>query len=155
MLQKDRMTMKRFALAVAALLATNVAIAQIYQWKDANGKTVFSDLPPPGNANEQRKISSEAPAATAPTQKTTADRELEFRKRRQESEETAEKARKEQEAANSKKETCESARRQLQALESGERIALRDDKGERYFLDDEQREREVAKARQAIQSSCQ
>ncbi len=32
--------MKRFAFAIAALLAATVVNAEIYQWKDENGKTV-------------------------------------------------------------------------------------------------------------------
>jgi hypothetical protein len=148
------MTMKRFALAIAAFLAATAVNAQIYQWKDESGKTIISDKPPVGNTHQQRKIES-APSASSPSnQKTLADRELEFRKRQKESQESAEKAKKEQAASADKKENCDTARRQLQTLESGERISLRDDKGERYFMEDAQREQEIAKARQNLQSHC-
>ena len=80
--------MKRIAIAVAALLATTLANAQIYQWKDENGKTVISDKPPIGAARTSRKIEAEAPPApSAAPQKTTADREMDFRKRQQEAQE--------------------------------------------------------------------
>lgn len=146
--------MKRIAIAVAVLLATTAVNAQIYEWKDENGKTVFSDQPPAGKARLQRKIDAEAPAPSTAPQKTTADREMDFRKRAQESQERAAKAEKEQAAAADKKENCEKSRRYLQSLESGERIALRDDKGERYFMEDAQRQQEIAKARNTMQAAC-
>lgn len=146
--------MKRFAIAVAALLATTAVNAQIYQWKDENGKTVISDKPPTGGARASRKIESEAPAANAAPQKTTADREMDFRKRQQETQDKNDKAQKEQAAAADKKENCDRTRRYLESLESGERIALRDDKGERYYMEDSQRQQEIAKARQSMQASC-
>lgn len=147
--------MKRFALAVAALFAAALANAQVYEWKDEKGKTHFSDKPPVGTPRTQQTLESSAsPAASSSPQKTTADRELEFRKRQKESQDSAEKEKKEQAASVDKKESCESALRLLEALESGERIALRDDKGERYYMDDGQREQESAKVRQIIQSNC-
>ena len=146
--------MKRFALIVAALFAATAVHAQVFEWKDESGKTHYSDMPPPGNARELRKIESAPPATGTPTQKTVADRELEFRKNLKESQEKSEKASKQQAAASERNENCDNLRRQLQLLESGERIALRDDKGERYFMDDAQRAQEIAKVRKDIQSVC-
>ncbi len=146
--------MKRFALTVAALLAATAVNAQIYQWKDENGKTIISDKPPVGFARQPRKIEADPSVASSSPQKTAADRELEFRKRQKESQENTEKANKEQSASAEKKENCESIRRHLQALESGERIGMRDDKGERYFMEDAQREQEIAKVRQTMQTNC-
>lgn len=146
--------MRRPALIVAAILAATAAHAQVFEWKDESGKTHYSDMPPPGNARELRKIESAPPATGSPSQKTAADRELEFRKRQKESQTSSENASKEQTASSERKENCDNARRQQQLLESGERIALRDDKGERYYMDDAQREQEIAKARQAVQSFC-
>ena len=146
--------MKRLALTVSALLATTLSMAQIYQWKDANGKTVISDKAPQGNVRDERKIEAKTPEPSTEPQKNLADQALDFRKRQQESQEKADKAKKEDSAASEKKEVCERTRRNLLALESGERLALRDDQGERYFMDEPQREREIAKARQTIQSAC-
>lgn len=148
--------MKRFALYIAILLASTAASAQIYQWKDENGRTIISDKPPVGHARIQRKVESDAPtsAATAP-QKSVADRELEFRKRQKDSQEKEEKTKKEEALAAQKQENCANLNRQLRTLESGERIALRNDQGERYFLDDEQRQQDIEKVRQNIQTMCQ
>ena len=145
--------MKRFALTVAVLLAVGAANAEIYQWKDKNGKTIFSDTPPVGNVTDQKKISSDS-GNNAVTPKTTADKDLEFRKRQKDSQDSAEKLKKEQDAAAALQENCTNARRYLKSLESGERIASRDEKGDRYFMDDAQRTQETAKAQQAVQTSC-
>jgi hypothetical protein len=154
MLCQDRMTMKRFAFAVVALLAATAAGAQVYEWKDDKGKTHYSDKPPVGTPRVNKISDSDSSAPSSSTQKTTADRELEFRKRQKDAQENAEKAKKEQAANADRKASCENARRALEMLESGERIALPNDQGERYYLDDNQRQREATKARQAMQASC-
>ena len=146
--------MKRLALTVAALLAATAVSAQIYQWKDENGKTIISDKAPVGNVRQQKKIESDTPTTSGSPQKTAADKDLEFRKRQKETQESAEKTKNEQSASAEKKENCDRARRHLQVLESGERVSLRDDKGERYFMDDKQREQEIAKTREMVQSNC-
>jgi len=146
--------MKRIAVTVALLLAAVTASAEIYQWKDKNGKTIISDKPPAGIVVEQKQISSDSATNSTAAPKTTADRELEFRKRQKESQESAEKTQKEQAAASEKQENCTKTRQYLKTLESGERVSLRDDKGERYFMDDAQREQETAKAKQALQTNC-
>jgi hypothetical protein len=149
-------------LAALCLCLALPADAQIYKWKDASGKTVISDKPPPGQLPAPQKSDDGAPPAetepateTPPAPPSLADRELEFRKRQKEAQENAEKAEKEAAAAAEKEENCQTARRQLQSLESGERIALRNDKGERYFLDDARRAQETEKARQFIDAQCQ
>ena len=147
--------MKHFALTLAVLLAaTTTANAEIYQWKDANGKTVISDKPPTGNTQPQKTFASDSPTSNAAGPKTTADKDLDFRKRQKEAQESADKTNKEQAAAAANKESCDSSRRHLKSLESGERISMTDDKGERYFLDDAQRTQELAKVRQNIPANC-
>ncbi len=146
--------MKRIALAVALLLATFAAHAQIYQWHDENNKTVISDRPPVGKVKDARAVASESSSAAGESGKTFADREMEFRQRQKESRESAEEAAKEQRLAAQKKEGCENARRALGSLESGERVSMRDSRGERYYLDDQQREQEIGKLRREVQSKC-
>jgi hypothetical protein len=154
------MRSKRFPPLLLAALCFCLALpagAQIYKWKDASGKTVISDKPPPGQLPASKKSDDGAPPAEteAPSaQPSLADRELEFRKRQKEAQENADKSENEAAAAAEKEENCRVARRQLQSLESGERIALRDDKGERYFMDDAQRAQETEKTRQFIDAQC-
>ena len=146
--------MKHFVLTIAVLLATSAANAEIYQWKDASGKTITSDKPPTGTTQPQKTFASDAPASNGSAQKTAADKDLEFRKRQKESQESSEKANKEQAANAANKENCDNARRYLKTLESGERISQTDDKGERYYMEDSQRAQEISKSRQNIQANC-
>ncbi len=145
--------MKRFALLATAGFFAISAHAQIYQWKDASGKTVISDKPPVG-AIQQQKTHDASSRSTSPAQKSLAEREMEFRQRQKESQDVAEKARKEEAAVAEKQENCSNAHRQLLLLESGERVAQRNENGERYFMDEAQREREIAKTRSFIESNC-
>ena len=146
--------MKNLAFALAALLASTLVNAQIYQWKDANGKTVISDKPPVGKVSNERKIEAQTTASSETPQKNLADREMDFQKRKQASQEKSDKAKKEENAAAEKKDHCDRMRLNLALLESGERIRQRDEQGEHSFMDDTQRANEIAKARQMLQSSC-
>lgn len=149
---------------LVALVASVPAQAQIYQYKDASGKTVISDRPPPGGPAKARTLATEAPAAStgaegaqaekAAAPKSIADRDLEFRKRQQEQKEAADKAQKEAADKAARKEDCARAQRQLQILESGERVSTRDDKGERVFMDDSQRNAEIARNRKFVADAC-
>ena len=152
---RSRRPLPLLLLVALCLGLASPAGAQIYKWKDASGKTVISDKPPPGQLPVPKQDDSVPAAQAEPAQPSLADRELEFRKRQKEARENAEKAEKEAAAAAEKEENCSNARRQLQMLESGERIALRNDKGERYFMDDAQRAREAEKTRQYLDTRCQ
>ena len=142
------------SLLAAALCLALPASAQIYQWKDQNGKTVISDKPPVGQVPLQKQIDSGTAAKTGSKQPSLADREMQFRKRQKEAQENSEKSRKEETASAERNENCQNARRHLQVLESGERVALRDDKGERYYLDDTQRGQEAAKVKHFLETQC-
>ena len=95
--------MKPFAFAVVALLAATAVSAQVYEWKDAQGKTHYSDKTPVGTAQVQKIAAPESSAPSNSAQKTTADRELEFRKRQKDAQESAEKAKKDQAASTDQK----------------------------------------------------
>ena len=152
--------MKRYALLLATLVASLAAQAQVYQYKDASGRMVYTDQPPPGTA-KSKVLSSEAAStsgasgnSSAAAPKSAADRELEFKKRQKEQQETARKSEKEAADKAARKEDCARAQKNLQMLESGERITARDDKGERVFLDDSQRAAEADRARKAVADLC-
>jgi hypothetical protein len=60
------------ALFVGMLIAMPSAQAQLYQWRDATGRMVFSDSPPPpnippGNIIKRPKVGTPAPAAAPAT----------------------------------------------------------------------------------------
>ncbi len=65
------------ALAAAGLLAASaVHGGEVYQWKDANGVTHYSQTPPPAGSFQQRQITGgdrATTAAPAPAQATSED----------------------------------------------------------------------------------
>ena len=162
-----------FLLALAAADAT----AQ-YKWRDANGRTVYSDLPPPvsvapsavldaparqasalatvgsGSPAEQAVVQDKAPAVSKPAPLTPADRELESRKRAADKaaadRKTAAGADRDREMA----EQCTVARSNLAAVDSGMRLAQINAQGEREVLDDAQRAVRADQARNVIKAAC-
>lgn len=153
------MTMKHTVLVGLIALAqftSTLAVAQVYQWKDAQGRTVVSDTPPPRNAKASRSIDAAAPVAgdAATSTPTLSERDQEFRKRQQANREKAEKEAKEQAAAAEDKAACDRMRRQLAGLESGQRMATVDENGERRVLEDADRARESDRIRNQLSERC-
>jgi len=167
------MTMKTaliLALAMASTATVIDANAQTYQWKDSSGRTVISDTPPPASVRNSKAIGTSPPPSigtptgdaaqatgnppSAGAPKTTAEKDMEFRKRQQEAREKADKEAKEAAQAAQNRENCERARTYLQALESGRRMILPDGKGGETFLEDAQRGDEVERTRNTIAESC-
>lgn len=151
------------ALVFALVFASTAAVGQTYQWKDANGKTVISDTPPPGSAKSARTIGGHAPSVVSekpaePADKaapaTLAEKNLDFKKRQQEAKERADKEAKEQAAAKDRKENCERARQNLTSLEANRPMATYNEKGERQIMDTAQRDQEMERARRVISESC-
>lgn len=151
----------RQLLAIFLMLAAAASHAGITRWVDADGKVHFSDQPPPPTAKSQKTLdikSSPAAAKNSPDakggEKSLAEKELEFRKRRVEAEENAAKLARDHEEAKRKTENCAQARSQLRALQDGQRMARYDEKGERVFLEDSARAKAIDEAQQAVDSWC-
>lgn len=171
------MTMKAvfiFGSIFALTVAANTGHAETFQWKDSNGQTVVSDVPPPSSAKGRRSLggvkpsvvsepvadkSAEAPKTGdapkgAEPPKTMAEKEFEFKKRQQEAKEKADKQAKDEATQTEKRENCERARRNLTTLESNQPVTLYDDKGQRKYMETAQRDREMERARNFIAESC-
>jgi hypothetical protein len=164
-------------LLLAALAAAPNASAQ-YQWRDANGRMVYSDMPPPASVPPsavQRAPARQAPAVApggsgatasdtpAPTasaapaaapEQSAAEREMAVRKRRLERAEAERKAAETQAAARRSAALCEDARSRARTLESGLRVARVNDRGEREVLDEDARATQVESARRAVREHC-
>jgi hypothetical protein len=163
------------SIALAAVLVSAPAWAQ-YQWREANGRMVYSDLPPPASVAPSAVLrtptrTTDAQAATAtevprdggaPAANTKAasaapslnDRELDYRKRRLERADAERKAAETAAQAKRQAAACDDARAEIRALESGQRIARVDERGERQILDDTQRASRLDAARQSVQENC-
>ncbi len=160
---------RAFWLATALVLAALPVHAQ-WKWKDRNGQTHISDLPPPRDipdkdvlqrpAEPVRKAGVAAPASAASSPATTAEAKprvdpvLEARRQKAEQEQKARAKAEEDRVATQRGENCQRARQHLATLESGMRVARLNDKGEREILDDKGRADEVQRTRQVIASEC-
>ncbi|MCE1242809.1 DUF4124 domain-containing protein [Oryzomicrobium sp.] len=169
------------AIAGIAALAglAGQAGAETYIWKDANGKTIISDSPPPrtsktparssggdgknpgyalpadkAEAAQGKNAQASSNGAPAAAPKTMADKDLEFRKRQMENRDQEEKAAKEAQDKARRQDECKRASEYLAALQNGQRIARFNDKGEREILDDAQRDSEIARSRQSVNELC-
>ena len=147
-------------IALAGLLFALPALADSWQWRDAAGRMVYSDLPPPAEVRAAQILRSpthrtdaNAPAAPAAapnwvekeqaSRKRAAEREESQRKQREESEQIAQSAR-----------ACDDARTALRTLESGSRMAVLNQRGEREVLDDAERARRIDSVRKEIARGC-
>jgi hypothetical protein len=178
--------MSRWTLALlAAVLGTTLALPAQAQWKwrDKNGQTQYSDLPPPGGVPEQdilsrpnsgkrrNVVNTVAPAASAaasgaaaasgvvaaassPLVLKTVEPELEAKRKKAEADQAAKAKVEEAKVAASRAENCTRARTQMRTLDSGIRVVRSNDKGEREVLDDKQRADEVKRTRDIIAADC-
>ncbi len=161
--------MKRPPLLAGLFLAAALAVsagagAQMYKWKDANGRIRYGDTPPPGvDATTIRAPSSYAtPAAPDGDAKNDKGEKKErpltpeqaFEKRQKERADAEQKAAKERADAEQKRTNCELAQAQLRTLQSGQRISTTNTAGERVFLDEGQIAAETARAQKSVADWC-
>lgn len=167
---------RRLALIIALLVALPAA-AEIYGWKDSDGRTHYSDQPPPAGAVQilQAPREHRAGLPTASTEpigaeqnqagqqdqpgdgaraKSIAERELEFRQRRAAAAELQAKAEQDAVREAERQRFCEQARNQLGGLDSGQRITRFNAAGEREYLDDAARAEEAARLRAQLEEHC-
>jgi hypothetical protein len=158
------------ALACAAVLGALLAVPAQAQWKwrDKNGQTQYSDLPPPSGIAEsdilQRPAQRTAPAAVAAASGAASgapalapkgsDPALEAKRRQAEQDVAAKKKAEDEKVAIAKADNCMRAKAQMRTLDSGVRIARTNDKGEREFMDDTARAAEAKRTQDIIGSDC-
>ena len=143
-------------LALTACIALPAAVsAEVYSWKDANGKVHYGSQPPAGQAEARKLAAPPPPTADQETaQKAAAERQMSERESQQKTQEEAKKSQEDQAQARQRLENCRQARAQLAAVESGQIRYTLNDKGERVGLDGAARDAEIAKARKAVDSWC-
>ncbi|ODV42762.1 hypothetical protein AWV79_23820 [Cupriavidus sp. UYMMa02A] len=172
MIRSSALSLSLLAAALAAMPAS--ASAQ-WQWRDANGRMVYSDVPPPPSvthivrapgqaAGEYRPVEN-APASAegAPAKLTAAEKavaapvptpEEAFQKRRAERIKTAaEEARKEQEAGE-RATRCAELRNYANGLQQGTRAGVMTADGSVQHLVGEQRQAEIVKTNASIEKDC-
>lgn len=140
-----------------ALSAT--AYGQLVRCVSKDGKVEYARDCPPGTTEQKTGIKSSpgggSAAGAPPAQKSTAERDADFKKRMIEQQEAQQKDAKKSAEAAQKKEACTNAQTYLKSLEEGLRLTRTDPKtGERSYLDDSEREAEMVKARARMSQTC-
>lgn len=164
--------------ALAALSLSASAFAQ-YIWLNDKGVKQYSDMPPPASVPNSRIVkapgvamrtpppvppdgaaiggsengAASATVAAADKAKipmTTAEKNMDFQKRRIEQAEKDKKTAEEKQMAADKSKNCERARDYQKALDSGQRITHTDKNGERAFMSDAQRAQETKDTRRIL-----
>jgi len=156
---------RRAALVLALMIApmfSTPAAAQIYSWKDKDGRTHYSDVPPPtGEVKTLRGAPARASTpAASDTQQTTdtadgsskpaADSNAPSRDPRDAASRAAEAEAREAD----RQRFCEQARNQVTALRSGQRMARLNANGEPEFLDDAARAAEAERLQGQADQIC-
>lgn len=140
---------------IALLLAPGLAIGASYQWTDADGNTVYSQLPPPAGRQAARVIAPPPPPAEPEAAKnklremqreladTREDRELEDKKQQQAGAE-----------ADRRAENCRKAKSNLQILQQGTRQLIREGDGAYRRYTPEERAKKTAEYQQVVKENC-
>jgi hypothetical protein len=144
--------------AIAVLLASTAAHAQLFKCIGKDGRVEYASQCPPGTTQQATGIKSAppaAPAGAATPQKSLAERDAEFRKRRIEQQEAEAKDAKKSGETAQRQRACDDARAYLKNLQAGNRVVKYDPKtGERIFLEDAQYGGEIAAAQRSIDANC-
>lgn len=135
-----------------------VANGELYKWVDNNGKTQYTDQPPPAGAATTEK---ELKIKLAPVQpaddkakkvrKSLAERELDFKKRLAAKEQEEAKQQKE---IKKSKEKCIRAQSKLKLYQEAPKLTVADGKGGIVRADDAARQRGIKEAQKEIKSHC-
>ncbi len=143
--------MKNSIIFICALLASLSLQAKIYEYKDAQGETHFSQEPPAdGNAVVVKPRIGPATHDSTTTPSTDKKETTETSTNTQEKKEPLD-----AQTLEAYKINCERSKQYLQEIESKPRIRLQDSKtGIVTFLTDEQRTQEIIKTKAAVQKFC-
>jgi hypothetical protein len=146
----------RLSLVAAFLFVPIVATAQVYTWKDANGKIHYSDQPPAERGVGSRTLKpalseSDDVAAIA---KGAAEKKEAAAKQAKESGDKAAQAERERAEDAQRQENCTRARQNLSGIQSGIIRYRMTASGEREALDGDARNSELAAAQRAVDTNC-
>ncbi len=146
--------MKRIVILACALALAPFASAQMYKYVDKDGKTVYTDQPPPDADPKNVRISPSAPATAPAPPKSAVQQDKELQKGRAKTAENAKKADETAARAKAEEERCNSAKAAYQQYSLGGRITKLDDKGEKVFLGDAEIDAARERAKQQVEQYC-
>ena len=162
--------MNKLILALCAMLLVPMQgqAADVFKWKDADGKVRYSDTPPGGKTPYEllsgkkaaaagaqvANDSTSAPPAADKSAKPAADKELDARKRKAEAENQQKKEQEKLDQQKVREQNCTTAKSNVQNYKQGGRMYKMDANGERQYLDDKDIAAGLEKADQEVEQWC-
>lgn len=141
---------KIIVLAIACALAP-LASAQLYKYVDKNGKTVYTDQPPP---DADAKQMANMPSAPAAPPKSYVERDKELQKGRDKAKDDAKKADEKSKYEAAKAEHCRQATEAARIYEQGGRLQKRNAAGEVEFMSDDEIDAARQKSKREMEEAC-
>ena len=139
-------------LVILCLLIPSLSTAEIYKWVDDDGKTNYTQLPPPpGYESEMVREASSPAVAPAPPATELQERYEEQQKDR---ENDAAVAGQEKKNADIRKLNCDAATRNQASLELGGNRLYETADGEYLRLTEEERQQRIDQAKEQIKKYC-
>lgn len=141
-------------LAFFLLFSPLMASAAVYQWRDADGTMVYSQVPPP----DGRSVREVPPPPPPPSPEQDKKRLQDLRQRLEDNREdralNAEKAAKRAKQEETQQENCRRARNNLQQLQQKNRPVVSDGKGGMRRMTAEERQKRLGQYRQNVEKFC-
>jgi len=138
--------------AVSGLYLTS-AHAQIYKWVDEHGKTVYSQLPPPGGS-ASRITPRPSPVSDEAARKRLESLQNKAENRRKNREIGENQAKLSDALAKRRKANCATARANLKVLEESARVRVKDAQGNPFYLDEENKQKKTIQTRAQVKEFC-
>jgi hypothetical protein len=160
----------------SVLLALSMPAFAQWAWRDASGRMVYSDQPPPQSvpaknivrqpaaapsvssradaAADAQETAAQAPPAAPSQPRSTANREIEAKLKQQQLAEAQKKAADEEARQAKIAENCERLRAYQRALDGGFRVARVNAAGQQEIMDDATRAAERERTRAEIEQQC-
>ena len=146
--------MKRIVLLICVLAVATLTSAQLYKYVDKNGKTVYTDQPPPDADPKAMRIPSSAQGSAPAPAKSAVAQDKELQKGRDKAKENEKKAEDTAARARQQEELCASATMAYQQYSQGGRMTKLDEKGEKIFLGDAEIDAARERAKQKMDEVC-
>jgi len=146
--------MKGIVLLTCVLAVATLASAQLYKYVDKNGKTVYTDQPPPDADPKAMRIPSSAQGSAPPPAKSAVAQDKELQKGRDKAKENEKKAEETASRARQQEELCANATMAYQQYSQGGRMTKLDEKGEKIFLGDAEIDAARESAKRKMDEVC-
>jgi len=146
--------MKAIVLLACALALAPLASAQMYKYVDKNGKTVYTDQPPPDSDPQSMRVPSSAVGSSPAPGKSYVQQDKELQKAREKAKEGDKKAEETANRARAEEERCQSAKTAYEHYAQGGRLSKYNEKGEKVFLGDAEIDAERERAKAKMEEVC-